>query len=326
MSTPSISTDPANANPINADSISGVIPAHLTPMYADGAIAWEALDEHARWLADVEGVKWITTTAHASEVATLTDDERQEVIARLVATVGDRVGVVAGVYEDGSARAAAQARRAVDAGAKALLVFPSGTFAGGGPNHPRTQIAHYSAIAESVDVPLVAFKYPVTSPLNIPTSTLLQIFDEVPSVVAVKEWSYDIVEYEDTYRAIKESHPNVAILSSFSRSLLSSLVAGSDGVLSGHGSIVADLQSKLWREVQQRDLSAAQHTWNRIYPLARACYREPFLDQHNRMKSVLGLLDRIPMDTTHVRRPLVDLARHEVDALRSACVAAGLLS
>lgn len=311
---------------MTTDAIAGVVPAHLTPMHADGAIAWDALDAHARWLADVEGVRWITTTAHASEVATLTDDERQELIARLVSTVGDRVGIVAGVYEDGSARAAAQAKRAVDAGAKALLVFPSAVFAGGGPTHARTQIAHYEAIANAVDVPLIAFKYAVSSPLTMTRSTLLEILKEVPSVVAVKEWSYDIVEYEDTYRAVKESHPEVSVLSSFSRSLLASLVAGSDGVLSGHGSIFADLQSQMWREMQEHNLVAARETWDRIYPLADACYAQPFLDGHNRMKTVLGLLGRIPMETTQVRAPLVSVTADEVESLRKACVASGLLT
>lgn len=295
-------------------------------MRADGSIAWDALDAHVRWLADVEGVRWITTTAHASEVATLTDDERGELIARLVATVGDRVGIVAGVYEDGSARAAVQARLAVDAGASALLVFPSGVFAGGGPTHARSQLAHYEAIANAVDVPLIAFKYAVTSPLTMTSGTLLQILKEIPAVVAVKEWSYDIVEYEDTYHAVKGSHPDVTVLSSFSRSLLASLVVGGDGVLSGHGSVVADLQVRLWREVNEGNILAAQQTWARVYPLSRACYAEPFLDQHNRMKTILGMLGRIPMDTTHVRAPLVSLAPAERETLRQACVASGVLN
>jgi 4-hydroxy-tetrahydrodipicolinate synthase len=308
------------------NAFTGVIPAHLTPMRADGAIDWAALESHVAWLAAVDGVRWITTTAHASEVATLTDDERLQLITRVDAAAGDGVGVVAGVYEDGSSRAAEQAKRAVDAGAQALLIFPSGTFAGGGPQRPATQLAHYSTIAEAVDVPLIIFKYALTSPLTIPNTTLLAILEAIPTVVAVKEWSYDIVEYEDTYRLLKQTHPEVSVLSSFSRSLLASLLVGSDGVLSGHGSIVADLQAEVWSAVGRGDLAAASAAWDRIYPLAVACYQQPFLDQHNRMKTVLGLLGRIPMESTFVRAPLVSLPTDEVEALRQACRAAGLLS
>lgn len=305
-------------------SVAGVIPAHLTPMLADGTIDWSALEAHIRWLAGIDGVRWITTTAHASEVATLTDDERQELIASLVSTLGDDLGVVAGVYEDGSARAAHQARLAVEAGARALLIFPSGVFAGGGADHPRTQLAHYESIAEAVDVPLIIFKYAVGSPLTMSVDTVLQILGRIPTVVAVKEWSYDIVEYEDTYRAIKQARPDVAVLSSFSRSMLASLVVGSDGILSGHGSIVGDLQAELWAAVRERDMEGARALWDRIYPLAVACYRHPFLDQHNRMKTVLGILGRIPMDSTFVRAPLTSLSRDEIAQLDGACRAAGV--
>ncbi|WGX96672.1 dihydrodipicolinate synthase family protein [Nocardioides sp. L-11A] len=308
----------------HAPPISGVIPAHLTPMLADGAIDWTALGDHVRWLAGIDGVRWITTTAHASEVATLDDDERQRLIGAVATSLGDDIGVVAGIYEDGSARAARQARLAVDAGARALLLFPSGTFAGGGPSHPRTQVAHYETIAEAVDVPLIIFKYAVSSPLTMTAATVLEILARIPNVTAVKEWSYDIVEYEDTYRAVKEVRPDVSVLSSFSRSLLSSLVVGSDGVLSAHGSIVGDLQAELWTMVQNRDLDRARDLWDRIYPLAAACYRQPFLDQHNRMKTVLGLLGRIPMGSTFVRAPLTTLPPDELAELERACLAAGL--
>lgn len=144
-------------------------------------------------------------------------------------------------------------------------------------------------------------------------------------MAAIKEWSYDIVEYEDTWRAIKADAPHVSVLSSFSRALFASLLVGSDGVLSGHGSIVADLQSELLAAMQAGDLTGARKAWDRIYPLAVACYADPFFDQHNRMKAALGILGRIPSDATYVRRPLVEVDDTELATLEAACVAAGLV-
>lgn len=154
--------------------------------------------------------------------------------------------------------------------------------------------------------------------------TTLQLCDSIPTVAAVKEWSYDIVEYESTWRAVKQHAPHISVLSSFSRSLLASLVVGSDGILSGHGSIVADLQGDLLAAVQREDLAAARAIWDRIYPLAVACYAEPFFDQHNRMKAAMGEIGRIPADATSVRAPLVDVDAAERAVLVKACAAAGI--
>lgn len=307
-----------------AHPIRGLIPAHVLPMSRGGEIRWDALTTHLEWLAGVPGVQWITTVAHASEVATLSDSERQQVVEHVVAAVPESVSVVAGVYDDGSARAAVDAKRSVAAGASALLIFPSGVFAGGSQHRPEAQRAHYETIAAAVDVPLIIFKYPVRSPLEVTLETTLQLCDSIPTVAAVKEWSYDIVEYESTWRAVKQHAPHISVLSSFSRSLLASLVVGSDGILSGHGSIVADLQGDLLAAVQREDLAAARAIWDRIYPLAVACYAEPFFDQHNRMKAAMGEIGRIPADATSVRAPLVDLDAAERAVLVTACAAAGI--
>ncbi|MGW2894388.1 dihydrodipicolinate synthase family protein [Streptomyces sp. NPDC001212] len=312
------------ARNVSPSSINGLIPAHIVPMSTSGEIHWDALTTHLRWLAGIPGVTWLTTTAHASEVATLSQSERLRMIEHVVSVVPESIGVVAGVYDDGSTRAAAEARRAVDSGAQALLVFPSGVFAGGSQMRPESQRAHYEAVAEAVDVPLIVFKYPVGSPLALPLATTLEICRTVPNVAAIKEWSYDIVEYEDTWRTIKTEAPQVSVLSSFSRSLFASLLVGSDGILSGHGSLVADLQGRLLAAVRAGDLAAARTVWDRIYPLAVACYAEPLFDQHNRMKAALGLLGRIPRDTTHVRRPLVEVGATELATLKAACADAGI--
>lgn len=305
-------------------AIRGLIPAHILPMSQGGEIRWDALTKHLGWLTDVPGVEWVTTVAHASEVATLTEAERQQLIEHVVSVVPESVSVVAGVYDDGSSRAAADAKRWVTAGASALLVFPSGVFAGGSQQRPEAQKAHYETIASVVDVPLIIFKYPSGSPLEVKLETTLELCDAIPTVSAVKEWSYDIVEYENTWRAIKENAPQVSVLSSFSRSLLASLVVGSDGILSGHGSVVADLQADLLAAVQREDLAAARTIWDRIYPLAVACYAEPFFDQHNRMKAALGEIGRLPADATSVRAPLVDVSAAERATLTQACAAAGI--
>ena len=95
------------------------------------------------------------------------------------------------------------------------------------------------------------------------------------------------------------------VLTTHSAWLFSSLVLGCNGLLSGSGSVIADLQAELFQAVQRNDLAAAQALNDRIYPTARVFYAEPWADMHNRMKEALVLLGRLPRAV--VRPPLVKL-------------------
>ena len=300
----------------------GVIPAHLLPFTADLDIDERNLRRHLRGLIDIDGVTGITTNAHASEVATLTADEQRRVLDIALEEAGGRVPVISGVYEDGSAKAAQIAAAAESAGADALLVFPSTVFDGGAQLRPEMAFGHYAEIAAATSLPMIAFIYPVASSLHLGTEALLRICSEVDNVVAVKEWSNDIVAYERNYRAIKSLDRDVSVLSSFSRSLLASLCVGADGILSGHGSVLVEEHVELFRAVDKQDFATARRVWDRIQPFAEVCYADPFLDGHNRMKEALALLGRI--EEAHVRPPLQRIGEPERQRIRTSVEQAGL--
>jgi 4-hydroxy-tetrahydrodipicolinate synthase len=125
-------------------------------------------------------------------------------------------------------------------------------------------------------------------------------------------------------RALQSLKRPVNVLTTHSAWLLSSLVLGCNGLLSGSGSVIPDLQAALFQAVQRNDLAEARRLNDRIYPLARVFYAEPWVDMHNRMKEALVLLGRLPRAV--VRPPLVKLGRAEIDRIRGALVEAGLLS
>ena len=115
----------------------------------------------------------------------------------------------------------------------------------------------------------------------------------------------------------------INVLSTNSAWLLSSLVLGCNGLLSGSGSVIADLQAKLFRAVAANDLAEARRLNDRIHPLMTVFYADPFVDMHNRMKEALVLLGRLPRAV--VRPPLVKIGDAEIARIRGALVAAGLL-
>ncbi len=115
----------------------------------------------------------------------------------------------------------------------------------------------------------------------------------------------------------------INVLTTNSAWLLSSLVLGCNGLLSGSGSVIADLQARLYRAVQANDLAEARRLNDRIYPTAQVFYADPFIDMHNRMKEALVLLGKLPRAA--VRPPLVKISDAEIARIREALVEAGLL-
>jgi 4-hydroxy-tetrahydrodipicolinate synthase len=114
----------------------------------------------------------------------------------------------------------------------------------------------------------------------------------------------------------------VNVLTTHSAWLMASLSMGANGLLSGAGSVVADLQVALFEAVQAGDLVRARRINDRLYPMQQAFYAPPFLDMHNRMKECLAMLGRL--DRAVVRPPLMKLPPAEIERLRAAMREAGI--
>src|SRR5437763_5675665 len=297
----------------------GVIPAVLLPFNDDLSIDEQSFRAHLRDVAAVEGLSAITVNAHASEVASCTFDEQRRVLE--ISREELRLPIVNGIYADGSLEAARIAKMAAAGGASALLVFPPGIYTFG--QRPEMALAHFRRIADATDLPLILFQYPLAGGQGYPTATLLRILDEVPSVRAIKDWCANPQLHERHVRLLQSRARPVNVLTTHSSWLLSSLVLGCNGLLSGSGSVIAGLQAQLFRAVKAGDLAEAKKIQERITPTADVFYSEPWVDMHNRMKEALVLLGKLPRAV--VRPPLAKLAAQEIERIRAALVAAGLL-
>jgi 4-hydroxy-tetrahydrodipicolinate synthase len=132
-----------------------------------------------------------------------------------------------------------------------------------------------------------------------------------------------VPHHEWHIRTLQNLPRPVNVLTTHSSWLLSSLVLGCNGLLSGSGSVIPDLQAQVFQAVQADDLAEARRLNDRIEPLARCFYAEPWANMHNRMKEALVLLGRLPRAV--VRPPLVKLGSAEVARIRQALVQSGLL-
>ncbi len=135
-----------------------------------------------------EGIDFLVPCGSTGEAATMTADEQRRVVEITVEQVAGRVPVVAGAGSNDTARAIVTSRMMRDAGATHLLhVSPA-------YNKPpqRGIVAHFSAIADAVDLPIVVYNVPGRTGSNIEAETTLELAEH-ENIVAVKEASGNLV-------------------------------------------------------------------------------------------------------------------------------------
>ncbi len=299
----------------------GVIPAVLLPFHEDLSIDEQAYRAHLRDVISTIGIAAITTNAHASEVASCSFDEQRRVLEMTMEEVGDRIPVINGIYAEGSLEAQRLAKMASAGGAAALLVFPSGIYTFG--QRPEMAVEHFRRIAEVSELPLILFQYPLQGGQGYPLSTLEKIIEAVPTVRAIKDWCANPVLLDRQIRMLQGRIPKVNVLTTHSAWLFPSLVLGCAGLLSGSGSVIAQLQAQLFQAVRAGRLDEARSLHDLMTPTAEVFYADPWVDMHNRMKEALVMLGKLPRAV--VRPPLVSISDQERARIRAALVAAKLL-
>ncbi len=301
----------------------GVIPAVLLPFDAELEIDEKAYRKHLRDILAVDGVTALTVNGHSTETHALSVDEQRKLLDISLDEAGAKVPIVCGIGAEGSRNAAALARQAERAGARCLLVLPSTVFTLGMPHPQENILTHYRIIAEATDLSIIIFVYPLWTGFGYTPEVLVRLAEEIPQVVAIKDLCCNPVQHERNIRALRDLNRPMAILTSHTPWLMSSLVMGVDGILSGSGSVIADLLVQMWRAVQNKNLAEAQAINDRLWPITNVFYSDPSIDVHNRMKEALVLLGR--QQAAYVRPPLIKLSPPEVAKVRDALVRGGLL-
>lgn len=296
--------------------LEGVIPATLLAFDKDFQINEKASRKHIKECALTDGISAITVNGHSSEIHACNFEEQKRILSFSLEEVGDFTPVINGVYADGSIEAAKIARMSDTTGASALLCFPPQSMAMGGHLRPEMALEHFKRIADATDLPLICFNYPSAGNLTYPFDTLLKLFETVPTIKAIKDWSNDPMVHEKHIKTFQNLSNPVNVLTTHSSWLMSSLVMGARGLLSGAGSVIASLQVELFNAVKVKNLESAQKINDQIFPLAQAFYSPPFLDMHNRMKEVLVLTGK--MEEAIVRPPLMKLSSMEINKLKKA--------
>jgi 4-hydroxy-tetrahydrodipicolinate synthase len=226
--TPTTRTTGSIPAPATRPMLRGAFTALVTPFTSDGRLDEAAFRRLVRWqiLAGIDGLVPCGTTG---ESPTLSTDERERLIAATVEVASerpsrDRIRVVAGTGTNDTAATIRATHRAAELGADAALVVAPYY------NRPDSRMleAHFRAIADEGDLPIVVYNVPSRTGANVDADTFLRLAAH-PRVVAVKEASGNL---EQIARICRDRPRDVAVLAGDDAWTLPILAMGGDGVVS----------------------------------------------------------------------------------------------
>src|SRR5579884_3118752 len=207
----------------NQNRLSGCGPALITPFNADSSIDEGALRALVDWQID-QGIHFLVPCGSTGEAATMTLEEHTRVVRIAVEQANGRVPIVAGAGSNDTQKAIALSKEMRDLGATHLL-HTSPMY-----NKPpqRGIIAHYRAIAEAVDLPIVVYNVPGRTGSNVEAKTTLEMA-KIPGIAAVKEASGNLSQIADVIRGRPE---NFSVLSGDDELTLPVMALGGHGIVS----------------------------------------------------------------------------------------------
>ena len=300
-------------------NLRGIVPACVVTFDAAGRFDESAYRRYLQWLLP-QGPVALAINADTGEGPHLWPDERERVLRVAVDEAGD-VPVVAGLSATFTAQAVEEGRRARDAGATGLLMFPIPAYQGM-PLDPAIPVAYHEAVAEGVGLPMIAFQLqPALGGVIFSEETLRRIA-AIDNVVALKEASFDARLYLQTRRMIERLERPIDLLTGDDNFIFESFVMGAEGALIGFGTLATREQVEMVGLTRQNRWEEARAIWERILPLEEVVYGQPVRDYRARTKVALrelGVIDNVDM-----RPPLLPVGDESVVAIREALMAAGL--
>ncbi len=224
-----------------------VLTAMITPFDDDGAVDLAMAQQVARHLVE-EGNNGLVVAGTTGEAATLTDDERIDLIAAVAEAV--TVPVVAGTGSNDTAHSVELTRR--------LKGIPAAGVLAVGPYYSRPPQAgieaHFRAMAAATDLPLMVYDVPGRTGRRIATDVLLRLFTEVPNIVAFKDATGDLPA---AARLVSEV-PSLSLYSGDDPLTLAFLAVGACGVVGVSTHWAATQFAQMIASFQAGDVAAAR--------------------------------------------------------------------
>jgi 4-hydroxy-tetrahydrodipicolinate synthase len=254
------------------------------------------------------GTDVLVVAGSTGEAVTLTRDERRRLYDVVREANGGRARLVAGTGTNNTRDSIELTREAKAAGYDgAMIVVPYYN-----KPTPAGQVAHFTAIARAVDLPLVAYNVPGRTGTNLLPETVVRLAAE-PGIVAIKEASGSL----DQVSAIR-ARCDLTVLSGDDSLTLPMLAVGAKGVVSVLGNVAPRPFKDMLLAFADGRLADAQRIHLGLVPLMRALFLE------SNPGPVKSLLADMGLIANELRLPLVPVEPKTAQAVREAAHAAGI--
>jgi len=296
---------------MNIDWLRGCATALVTPFKADGAVDEEALTRLIEYQL-TSGIKLLVPCGTTGESATMTEAEDQFVIRHAIELARDRGRVIAGTGSNSTAVAIENSKIAKALGADAVLVVAPFY------NKPTQHglYAHFRAIADAVDIPIVIYNVPGRTSCNIAAETTLRLARDCENIVAVKEASGNLAQIMEILRSRPEGF---GVLSGDDAFTFSMIALGADGLISVASNEAPVLMGRLVNLTLEGNWDEARELHYRLLPLMDANFIE---SSPGPVKAGLAMMNLIE---ENYRLPLVAIETENREVLRQVLSDLGLL-
>jgi 4-hydroxy-tetrahydrodipicolinate synthase len=245
----------------------GSMPALVTPFTDAGAVDEDAFAAHVEWQI-TEGSTGLVPVGTTGESPTLSHDEHKRVIELCIEVAAKRVPVVAGAGSNNTREAIELAQHAEQAGADGLLVVTPYY------NKPTQKglMAHYSAIAEAVSLPIIIYNIPGRSVIDMTPETMGALVKAYPNIVGVKDATGRIERVSEQRMTCG---PSFVQLSGEDATALGFNAHGGVGCISVSANVAPRLCAEFQQATLAGDYAKALDYQDRLMPLHKAIFLEP---------------------------------------------------
>jgi len=284
--------------------------ALVTPFEESGEFDEKAFRALVDWQIE-EGIHFLVPCGSTGEAATLTPDEHRRVVEIAVEQVNGRVPVAAGAGSNDTRKAIALSKEMKAAGATHLL-HTSPMY-----NKPpqRGIAAHFRAIADAVDLPVIVYNVPGRTGSNVEAATTLELAEH-ENITAVKEASGNLSQIAEI---IRNRPAEFTVLSGDDALTLAVVAEGGDGVISVTSNVVPRLAARLVDAFDEGSADEAREIAHRLSEWTTAAFVESNPIPAKAALSMMGRLRNV------LRLPLVPMKSSYEEMLRSALQKAGAL-
>ncbi len=283
--------------------ITGAITALVTPFDTKRNIDITALKKLVSFQLQNE-ISGIVPCGSTGEAATMTPEEYERVIVTVVQAVRGVVPVIAGAGSNDTQKAIYYSQIAKKAGVDALLHVtpyynkPTGT----------GLIAHFKAIADAVDMPIILYNVPGRTGLNVSAKQTLAIAKKIPQIIGVKEASGNIIQMMEIRKSMGK---NFSLLSGDDVLTLPLLSVGGDGCISVVSNEVPKEFSLMIKSALSGDWNKAKRLHFQLFDLMNINFVET---NPQPVKTALALMGKIQ---EVFRLPLVPMEQENKVLLRN---------